>query len=126
MSFEVNGLPDFARNMPDDNFFFARLNYDVRCLIYSFLDVRSISHPCLGCVLSCRDAFKDTEPFAVQHLNQYLRDVDNVSRQENRRLLTPAFSLSATYAELNCIEVPTQVLAREMNRQIDSICKLLQ
>jgi hypothetical protein len=52
--------------------------------------------------------------------------VHNVSRQENRRLLTPAFILSATYTELNCIEVATQVLARGMNRPLDSICKLLQ
>jgi hypothetical protein len=97
MSFEVNDLLDFACNMLDyDKSLFDRFNYDVRCLIYDFLNLPPISHCCLGFVLSCREALTERERFAAQHLNQYLRDMDNVARQENRRLLTPIFSLRAT------------------------------
>ncbi|KAF1942414.1 hypothetical protein EJ02DRAFT_465780 [Clathrospora elynae] len=60
--------PDPAIPMRD-NSFFTHLNYDVRVMIYEYLDPAAVSVEALGLILSCREAKAEFDPICVRKLH---------------------------------------------------------
>jgi hypothetical protein len=89
------------------NSFFAHLNYDVRCLIYDFLDLPPISHSCLGLIMSCKEAKADTTPAAARNLKRYLTETQRSFNRHGYSLILPIIALDADHNDLKDITITT-------------------
>ncbi|CAE7185325.1 hypothetical protein P3342_008352 [Pyrenophora teres f. teres] len=58
------------------NSFFTHLNLDVRCMIYDLLELPPVSNANLGLVLSCKQAYVETETSAVRNFNRLLKKTE--------------------------------------------------
>lgn len=114
--------------------FFEHLNYDVRQIIYQYMEehLPPVSHSLKysGFALSCKQAYKETQQPAMQGLRQFLkdfqRDLDHYADTSIK--VIPNVPLHSTFSSMRHItlRIPPSLVIDSFDTQLDKIVVALR
>jgi hypothetical protein len=82
------------------------LNFDVRLVIYSFLELPPISHEALGIVLSCHQAHDEIEFQACRQVSAYLSSVEENARAQLDAIVEiPTFPTNTIFSAMKDVTI---------------------
>lgn len=87
------------------NSFFTHLKYDVRCVIYDFMDLPPILHSNVGFVMSCKQAKAETKRAATQNVNRFIKALQATAQQQGHHFIWSKFAPTTKFADLNNISI---------------------
>jgi hypothetical protein len=121
------GLSHCTRQRTSQKPFFEHLHYDVRVIIYSFLDLPPISMVGVGFGLSCHQALAEIEYCAVSQMNDRLQNIRRISSIKLGAVIgIPTFATSATFNMLKEVTVELSFdFVHDLNRQTMAVPRQL-